>query len=228
MAERAYLTAHTLQPGARASLALGYQAHGAGHYDIALDAWQSVGPENLSGDELLAAVSTAVSAGANDQAANWLDIYRGRGDTLSHRFWSLLADATLRGDPNMAAGALARAVALQPDADGYRRLASLEQNSALRLGWLERAAALDPDDPGTQAQLGYAYSDSGSVESAIRAFERATALDPDDADVQRALGFAYLRAGRAADAQLALESAWRVDPGNHVVAQQLVYVHQRL
>jgi len=228
LAERAYTTAHTLQPGGRASRALGYQAHAAGHFDIALDAWRSVGPEKLAGDELLAAVSTAVAAGAIDQAASWLDVYRGRGDTLSHRYWSLLADATLRSDPSTAADALTHAVDLRPEADDYRRLAFVEQDSALRGRWLERAAALDPDDAGIHAELGYAYSRSGSVASAVSAFERAAALAPDDADVQRALGFAYLRAGLASDAQRALESAWRADPANHEVAQQLVYVHQRL
>ena len=228
LAERAYSAAHGLRPGARASKALGYQAHAAGHFDIALDAWRSVGPETLAGDELLAAVSTAVGAGATDQAVNWLSIYRSRGDTLNHRYWSLLADATLRSDPPTAADALRRAVDLQPEADAYRRLALLEQDSEMRVQWLERAAALDPGDPGIQAQLGYAYSQRGSIQAAVSAFERAATLAPSDSDVQRALGFAYLRAGLTTDAQRALESAWRADPTNQEVAQQLVYVHQRL
>jgi len=228
LAERAYMSAHTLQRGGRASRALGYQAHAAGHFDIALDAWRSVGPQRLAGDELLAAASTAVAAGAIEQAANWLDVYRGRGDALSHRYWSLLAETTLSSDPVVAADALRRAIDLQPEADDYRRLASVEQDTVLQVRWLERAAVLDPDDAGLQAQLGYAYSRSGLVVSAVTAFERAAALAPDDSDVQRALGFAYWRAGLAIGAERALESAWRADPTNHEVAQQLVYVHQRL
>ncbi|HMF96322.1 MAG TPA: hypothetical protein VKE96_18590, partial [Vicinamibacterales bacterium] len=228
LAERAYMMAHELRPGGRASRALGYQAHATGHFDIALDAWRSVGPQQLAADELLAAVSTAVAAGAIDQAAKWLDVYRGRGDTLNHRYWSLLADTTLRSDPTAAADALRRAIDLQPETDDYRRLASVEQDSALQVRWLERAAALDPDDPGVQAQLGYAYSRNGWVVSAVTAFERAAALAPDDSDMQRALGFAYWRAGLATGAERALENAWRADPTNQEVAQQLVYVHQRL
>lgn len=228
LAERAYMTAHTLQPGGRASRALGYQAYTTGHFDIALDAWRSVEPEKLTGDELLAAVSTAVAADAIDQAANWLGTYRSRGDTLNHRYWSLLADTSLRSDLSTAADALTHAIDLRPEADDYRRLASVEQNSTLRVGWLQRAAALDPDDAGIQAQLGYAYSDGGWVVSAVLAFERAAALAPDDRDMQGALGFAYWRAGFASDAQRALESAWRADPTKQQIAQQLVYVHQRL
>src|SRR5262249_12242447 len=148
--------------------------------------------------------------------------------TLTHRYWSLLAGTTLRSDPATATDALRRAVDLQPEADDYRRLASVEQDSTLQGRWLERAAALDPDDPGIQAPLGYAYYRDGWVVSAIRAFERAAALAPDDGDVQRALGFACWRAGLATDAERALANAWRVDPTHHEVAQQLVYVHQRL
>jgi bacteriophage N4 adsorption protein A len=228
LAERAYMMAHTLQAGGRASRALGYQAYSTGHFDIALNAWRSVEPQKLTGDELLAAVSTAVAADAIDQAANWLDTYHGRGDTLNHRYWSLLADTTLRSDPSTAADALRHAIDLAPEADDYRRLASLEPSSALRVDWLQRAATLDPDDSGIQAQLGYAYSDGGWTVSAVRAFERAAALAPDDRDVQCALGFAYWRAGFFNDAQRTLESAWRADPTNQQIAQQLVYVHQRL
>src|SRR5215204_996266 len=105
LAERAYMNAHTLQPGGRGSRALGYQAHATGDFDVALDAWRSVGAENLAGDELLAAVTSAVAGGAVAQATNWLHTYHARGETLNHRYWSLLADTTLRSDPSTAADA---------------------------------------------------------------------------------------------------------------------------
>jgi adsorption protein A len=228
LAERAYAAAQTIQPGGRASLALGYQAFANGHFNVALGAWRNVAFEALGNDELLAAASTAVAVGANDQAVSWLDVYRGRGDTLGHRYWSVLADATLPSDPAQAADALTHAVDLQPDANDYLRLASIEQDAARRLQWLEGAAALEPGKAAIQAQLGYAYSGSGAVTSAISAFERAAALSPDDADVQRALGFEYLRAGSSAAAQRALDSAWRADPANQEIAQQLVYLNQQL
>jgi len=228
VAEQAYLTAHRLQPGGRASRALGYQAYATGHFDIALDAWRAVEPEKLSGDEWLAAVSTAVAAGALDQAAGWLDGYRGRGNPLNHRYWSLLADTKLAGDTSTAADALTRAIDLHPEADDYRRLASIEQNPARQVQWLERAAALDADNPDLQAQLGFAYSRGGWVASAVSAFERAAALAPEDHNLQAALGYAYWRAGHPGDAQRALENAWHADTGNMDVARQLVYVHQQL
>ena len=228
LAERAYAAAQAIQPGGRASVALGYQAFANGHFDAALSAWQSVAPEALGNDELLAAASSAMAAGANDQAVNWLEVYRGRGDALSHRYWSLLADTTLHSDPATAADALRRAADLQPEANDYLRLASIESDAAERLRWLEQAASLDAGNPAVQAQLGYAYSISGSTASAIGAFERAAALSPDDADVQRALGFEYLRAGSVAAAERALANAWRADPTNHEIAEQLVYVNQQL
>jgi bacteriophage N4 adsorption protein A len=228
LAEQAYTKAHTLQPGGRASRALGYHAHATGDFGLAVDAWRSVGPENLSGDDLLAAVTTAVAAGATDQAVSWLETYRRRGDTLSHRYWSLVADSTLRTDPSAAAAALARAIELQPEADDYLRLALVEQDAARQVHWLERAAALDPGNSTTHAQLGYAYTRGGWPASAVDSFERAAALAPADIAMQRELGYAYWRAGRAADAQRVLEPAWHADPTNQQLAKQLVYVHQRL
>lgn len=228
LAQQAYMKAHVLQPGGRASRALGYQAHATGDFGLALNAWRSVGPENLLGDDLLAAVTSAVAAGAADQAVDWLDTYRSRGDMLNHRYWSLLADSTLRTDPAAAAAALARAIELQPEADDYLRLALVEQDAARQVHWLERAVALDSGNSTTHAQLGYAYTRGGWPASAVDAFERAAALAPEDIAMQRELGYAYWRAGQAADAQRVLEPAWHADPTNQQLAQQLVYVHQRL
>jgi hypothetical protein len=63
LAQEAYARAHHLQPGGPGSRALGYQAHAAADYRTALGAWRSVGPERLSDDDLLGAVTTALAAG---------------------------------------------------------------------------------------------------------------------------------------------------------------------
>jgi len=228
LAQRAYMKAHTLQPGGRASQALAYQAHAAGDFETALAAWRSVGPEHLLGEELLGAVTTALAASSSDQAASWLATYSGRGEPQNHRYWSLLADTTMRSDPAAAVAALERAVELEPAVDDYLRLARLTDDSRRQILWLERAATLDPDNSNTQAQLGYAYSHAGLPGSAAAAFERAAALDPENMTLQSELGYAYWSAGLIAKAESPFERAWHADPSNQQLAQQLVYVHQRL
>ena len=47
-------------------------------------------PERLSGDELLAAATTALAARENEQAASWLRSFRERGATPDYRYWSLV------------------------------------------------------------------------------------------------------------------------------------------
>jgi adsorption protein A len=228
LAQQAYARAHALQPGGRASRALGYQAFATGDFSTSLEAWRSVGAERLSGDELLGAVSTALAASQPEQAASWLNSYRDRGDTLNHRFWSLVAQSSAVSDPTAAISALEHAIALAPEADDYLRLAGLERDSERQVTFLERAAELNPENGNTQAGLAYAYVRAGRPASALRAFERAAALDPENMHLQIELGYAYWHAGRPADAQHALERAWRADPANAILAQQLVYVHQRL
>jgi adsorption protein A len=228
IAQQAYARAHAIAPGGPASRALAYQAHAAGEYVTALDAWRSVGAERLSGDDLLAAVTTALAARQNDQAANWLASYRERGMTLNHRYWSLVADSCADGDVTSAITALEHAIAVHPEIDDYLRLARLEHEPSRQLRWLERAADIDRQNANIQAELGYAYARAGRPASALLAFEHAAALDPDDMHVQSQLGFAYWTAGRAADAERVFERVWHADPTNLTVTRQLVYVDQRL
>jgi adsorption protein A len=228
MAQQAYARAHTLQPGGRASRALAYQAFATEDFGTALDAWRSADAEQLSGDDLLSAVDTALAAGQPEQAASWLHTYQDRGDVLNHRYWSLVGRSYEVSDPPSAISAFEHAVALDPTADNYLRLARIERDAARQVQWLERAVALDGESSNTQAELAYAYTRAGQPASALRAFERAAALDPDNMHVQIELGYAYWQTGRPVDAQRALERAWRADPANIILAQQLVYVHQRL
>ena len=225
---QAYARAHAIAPGGRGSRALAYQAHAAGEYLRALEAWRSVGAERLSGDDLLAAATTALAARQNEQAANWLARYSERGMTLNHRYWSLVAQSCGDSDVTSAITALERAIEVHPEAGDYLGLARLERDPARQLHWLERAAEIDRQNAKTQAELGYAYSKARRPASALLAFERAAALDPNDMTVQSELGFAYWAAGRAADAERVFERVWHADPSNLTITRQLVYVQQRL
>jgi adsorption protein A len=228
VAHQAYTRAHALQPGGRGSRALAYSAHASGDYRGALDAWRTVDDSHLSGDELIAAVTTALAAGEREQAATWLSRYRGRGGTLGPRYWSLLAQSYGDNDAAAATEALERAVELRPDVDDFLRLAQLDRSPGREVQWLERAADLDRASATLQLQLAYAYTRAGRAAAALSALERAAQIDPDNMSVQIELGYAYWRAGHAALAQRALQRAWRADPANLVVAQDLVYISQRL
>jgi adsorption protein A len=94
--------------------------------------------------------------------------------------------------------------------------------------WLERAADLDRGSATLRLQLAYAYQRDGRPVAALTALDGAAALDPDDMSVQIELGYAHWRAGHAALAHRALERAWRADTTNLVLAQDLVYISQRL
>ncbi|PYR21959.1 MAG: hypothetical protein DMF98_21180 [Acidobacteria bacterium] len=228
VAQGAYARAHARQPGGRGSRAFAYAAHASGDYSTALDAWRSVGAERLSGDELIAAITTALAADQNQQAATWLTEYRKRGDALNHRYWSLLGQSYGETDAAAATAAFERAVELRPNLDDYLRLARLDRSPDRQVHWLERAVDLDGANASVQLQLAYAYKRAGRAPSALKALERAAAMAPDNMVVQVELGYAYWHAGHAALAQRALERAWRDDPANLVLARQLVYVAQRL
>ncbi len=227
-ARQAYARAHALQAGARGSRALAYSAYTNGDYRTALDAWRTVPDDHLSGDDLIAAATTALAAEESPQASTWLTQYRERGETLGDRYWSLLGQSY--GDTNAAAAiaAFEHAVELRPNVDDYLRLALLVYAPNRQVQWLERAVDLDRDNAMLQLQLAYAYMHAERPASALAALERAAAIDPANMSVQIELGFAYWRAGHAALAQRALERAWRADPTNLVLTQQLVYVAQRL
>jgi bacteriophage N4 adsorption protein A len=228
LAQGAYARAHAQQPGGRGSRALAYSTYASGDYRTALDAWRSVGADHLSGDDLIAAVTTALAAGEKQQAATWLTEYRQRGDGLDHRYWSLLGQSYGDTDAAAASAAFEHAVELRPSLDDYLRLAQLDPVPDRQVHWLERAVDLDGANASVQLQLAYAYTRAGRAPSALKALERAAAIEPDNMMVQAELGYAYWSSGHPALAQRALERVWRADPANIGLAQQLVYVAQRL
>jgi adsorption protein A len=154
-----------------------YQAYADGKYAEALALWRTQPLEDLAPDDVLGAVTTAIAAGETVQAARWLSEYRDRGAPLTHRYWSLTADAVSNTDPARAREALSQAITLQPAAADYLRLARLEPQAEPRLDWLRRAAALDDQTASTHAAVGFAAWNAGFYNEAERAFERAWQLD---------------------------------------------------
>ena len=228
VALKAYTTAHERQPGGIASRALAYHAYAIGDVAKALDTWRSIG-DNLSGDEWLAASTTALAAGESEQAAVWTTRYREGGNPLEYRYWSLMAQiGVARSDTSAAIAAYDQAVALQPNAEDYQHLALLHTDLRRQINLLERAVQLDDSSAMAQAQLGYAYRRAGRNHDAEAALRRAVSLDPHDADAQLALGFLYFDTGRMYQAHEALEAGWQVDRSKMIAAEQLIYVNQRL
>jgi adsorption protein A len=155
-----------------------YQAYADGKYAEALALWRTQPLNDLPPDDVLGAVTTAIAAGEMIQAAQWLSAYRDRGAPPTHRYWSLTADALFDTDPPRAKEALSQAIALQPAAADYLRLARLESQVQPRLDWLRRAAAIDDQAASTHATLGFAAWNAGHYAEAARAFERAWQIDP--------------------------------------------------
>ena len=185
-------------------------------------------PERLSGEELLAAATTRSGCSGAGQAADWLHAYRDRGDTLNHRYWSLLADSSVPSNPAAAAAALERAIDLHPEADDYVRLAASRTIPSGRCtGW-----NVPPRSIPTTAALRRSWDTPTRVprhqlpRCGVRARRGAGSGQHERAD--RDWDIAYWRTGRLrrrgarAGARLACRS--RRQP----VARQLVYVHQRL
>jgi adsorption protein A len=193
LARDAFAQADALQPGRRASIALAYDAHAAGDVAGALAAWRRVGVDQFSGNDLLGAATTALAAADEGQAEAWLKAYLDRGEVPSHRYWSLVAEQQMRRDPAAAAAALRQAIALQPAADDYVRLARLEADPARHVALLERAAELDPANGNIQAALGYAHWNAGRASDAQRAFERAWNAAPTDLALTEQLVYVYER-----------------------------------
>lgn len=229
LARQAYARAHELRPGSDASRALAYAAHAAGDHPTALAAWRSIDARLVTAD-LPGAADSALAAGDAVQAAAWLDRYLAGAGAPDRRYWLLRADvATARGDAAATRVALERLVEQQPTAGDLLRLSALQQDPARQVRTLEQAAGLGPRDAAVLGALGYAYLRAGRVSDALRTLQRAAAIDPRNGDVYAAIGYLHWDAGRIEPARAAFERAWQLAPdGNPALAEQLVYVHQRL
>lgn len=196
LAEFAYAQAWESQADDDSARALAYQAHAAGDYATALQAWQSLPPERLSQEQLLAAATTAVAAGRRDAAQRWLDAYAARAVADDDGYWWLRAQTNEADDPRRARAEVERAIALREDPRYYARLAQWQQadgDSAQALASLQHALRLAPDDAQLHAALAYAYLHNDQPAPARANLERVRAASPDDPRVAEDLVYVGLR-----------------------------------
>lgn len=124
----------------------------------------------------------------------------------------------VRGDPDEAAAAAARAVRAGPDLErpwtalGYALLGRLDTAGARRA--FETAAALDPFAPLPRLGLGLAMNRVGDLAAGRRQLTLAAALDPGSATVRSYLGKAFHAERRGGLAARELAVARELDPGD--------------
>jgi tetratricopeptide (TPR) repeat protein len=149
------------------------------------------------------------------------------GEPQRHEAWSWLAAAELgAGNHQPALGAAERAIALDPDAEWPRRLAS----TALRLlgrieesvGHAREAVRLDPGGWYTHTTLARSLAKHGpDLPEALAAAERAVALGPDRAEAHITAGVVAATAGDRAAAETAFRRALAIDPQSGVAHSEL-------
>lgn len=149
---------------------LAYQAHENRHYGAAFRAWQRVtlAPER---GEQMAAIRSALAAGALPQARRWLDGYQRAGLPEDADYWRALASTQQDGE---AIASLEKAIALAPEASDHAQLAVHHQ----RLGQQAQASAdlraatrLEPDNREYQLAYGYALLGNGEPQAADAVLE---------------------------------------------------------
>ncbi|WP_349919589.1 NfrA family protein [Aeromonas veronii] len=140
---------------------LAYQAYENHHYGAALKAWQQVtlAPEQ---QEQMAAIQSALDAGDQSQARQWLDGYRRAGLPQGAAYWRALASTQ---QDEEAIASLEKAIALSPEASDYAQLAQHHQHlgqTAQARTALHSANRLEPDN--REYQLAYGYALLGNDE----------------------------------------------------------------
>lgn len=144
---------------------LAYQAYENRHYGAALKAWQQVtlAPEQ---QEQMAAIRSALDAGDQPQARQWLDGYRRAGLPQSAAYWRALASTQQDGE---AIASLEKAIALAPEAADYALLAQHHQKlgqKAQASSALQAANRLEPDNREYQLAYGYALLNNNEKQAA--------------------------------------------------------------
>ncbi|GLQ93698.1 NfrA family protein [Dyella acidisoli] len=204
LAEYAYAEAGKRSFDSETTRALAYQAYSTQDYETALQAWRSVPAAHMQPADLIAAATTALTIHETAVARSWLDTYAAQGGKKDGNYWWLRAQADEPHDPALARNDLENAVALQPDARYYARLAALQSqagDSQQALISLQHASALAPDDSKLAASLGYAYLQAGAPDKAVVQFERAHQADPENAGLTRQLLYVHQKLGDTAQAR---------------------------
>ena len=137
-------------------------------------------------------------------------------------------------DPDDAATAYRRALAVDPDSAGatagLAHLLIKEKKPQEAEPLLRAALAKHPDDVGLTAQLATALSAQGNDQETVSTLEKLHQLQPTNADVTGMLADAYLRAGSADKAAPMLAEAVKTEPANTALlndyGQSLIYTKQ--
>jgi tetratricopeptide (TPR) repeat protein len=125
------------------------------------------------------------------------------------------------GDPARARECLERALALFPDP--LDTLATLDELAQVcqesgdldaALACYEKALRIDPRHCRAFSGMGWAFSNAGWDEDAIRAFETALSIEPDQPEATNGLGVLYKRQGRFDRAMACFERALALRPGD--------------
>ncbi|MGL4269421.1 MAG: NfrA family protein, partial [Plesiomonas sp.] len=194
----AYQQSEQRQPSHYNQLAIAYQAAAIQDYSLSEQRWQRLPPSQLSDEDLLAAASTAQTAGNQTALGRWLSVMQQRGMTGYAGYWWLSAQHWLQRQPHNALSALNHALQLQPQARFYAERARLWQRFAQpqkALADLRQAHQLEPDNADYQAALGYALLQEGDYTAARTLMTHALQSMPDDPGLIRQLAYVNQRLG---------------------------------
>lgn len=204
LAQHAYAMAWKRHPDGQSARALAYQAFANHDYPAALEAWRSLTPETLTADDLMAGITTAVTAGDTALARAWLEVQARRFGTDSEAYWWRLAQAQAAQSPAQAEAAVREAIARQPRLDYYLLLAALQQRAGAddaALATLRAALAQEPGNTNVQLQLAYACEHAGRLDEARTLFEAVHTARPGDRQLTEQLVYLAERQGDLAAAR---------------------------
>lgn len=204
LAQHAYAMAWKRHPDGQSARALAYQAFANHDYPAALEAWRSLTPETLTADDLMAGITTAVTAGDTALARAWLEVQARRFGTDSEAYWWRLAQAQAAQSPAQAEAAVREAIARQPRLDYYLLLAALQQRAGANdaaLTTLRAALAQEPGNTNVQLQLAYACERAGRLDEARTLFEAVHTARPGDRQLTEQLVYLAERQGDLAAAR---------------------------
>jgi len=194
---------------------------------------QSLEADPNFGPAYLSLAQLALSRNDRAAATQILDTARTRGSAISELDLARieLEAATLRGDPHMRAGALARLAGLTPsDPTVWRNLAESDLYAGRYAKAIEnyrKALEFQPNDGTLLNGLGYAHAYAGDLSAAKAALEKyqAIAQNPNPLD---SLGDVHYYRNRFAEAARYYLESYQKDPGFLNGASLLKAAHARL
>ncbi|MCW8194189.1 tetratricopeptide repeat protein [Proteobacteria bacterium 005FR1] len=187
------------EPSHAGRRALAFYAYAAEEFAIALHAWDSMPPESLTGQDVLAAANTAFAAENIEALREWLAEAESRQLTDNASYWWLRAQLHSPAQHKVLIEDLSRALAIAPEAHVYAARGRVFRSTGeldKAVTDMMRAVELDPDSGLYRAELGYALAQNGRSEKALEEFEIAAALMPDEASLIKQLAFSNANLGK--------------------------------